>query len=122
MACFGVCPLYDGLRSRLPFRAEQVLVEGHMMQGNGCTVQNHAVSRRHRAAWQARLGRAAVRCAFRHMRQRAARAVVSSFRRGCSLSQFPFDLLGGLPLRWSHCYNGYAHFQFPNLFCFVSIV
>ena len=37
---FGVCPLYDGFRSRLPFRAEQVLVEGHVMQGNGCTVQN----------------------------------------------------------------------------------
>ena len=37
---FGVCPLYDAFRSRLPFRAEQILVEGHAMQGNGCTVQN----------------------------------------------------------------------------------
>ena len=37
---FCVCPLYDSFRSRLPFRAERILVEGHVLQGEGCTVQN----------------------------------------------------------------------------------
>jgi len=37
---FCVCPLYDSFRSRLPFRAEQILVEGHVLQGEGRTVQN----------------------------------------------------------------------------------
>ena len=35
-----VCPLYDGLRRTLPFTAESVRVEGHRLQGAGCTPRN----------------------------------------------------------------------------------
>ena len=37
---FLVCPLYDGLRRTLPFTAESVRVEGHGLQGAGCTPRN----------------------------------------------------------------------------------
>ena len=35
-----VCPLYSSRRRALPFRSTQVLVEGHRMQGAGCTERN----------------------------------------------------------------------------------
>ena len=35
-----VCPLYSSRRRALPFRRTQVLVEGHRMQGAGCTERN----------------------------------------------------------------------------------
>ena len=35
-----VCPLYTSLRRALPFTATQVRVEGHVMQGEGCTERN----------------------------------------------------------------------------------
>ena len=35
-----VCPLYSTLRRALPFTGVQILVEGHVMQGNGCTARN----------------------------------------------------------------------------------
>ena len=37
---FCVCPLYHRLRSRLPFRAEEIVTEGHALQGDGCTPRN----------------------------------------------------------------------------------
>ena len=37
---FFVCPLYADLRVRLPFSAEEVCVEGHDIQGEGCTPRN----------------------------------------------------------------------------------
>ena len=37
---FLVCPLYDGLRPSLPFSAESARVEGHRLQGDGCTPRN----------------------------------------------------------------------------------
>ena len=35
-----VCPLYSNLRAALPFTSDQVRVEGHVMQGEGCTERN----------------------------------------------------------------------------------
>ena len=35
-----VCPLYSSLRETLPFTGTQVRVEGHVMQGEGCTARN----------------------------------------------------------------------------------
>ena len=35
-----VCPLYSSLRGALPFTGTQVRVEGHVMQGEGCTARN----------------------------------------------------------------------------------
>ena len=37
---FFVCTLYSGLRRALPFAARDVLVEGHEIQGDGCTDRN----------------------------------------------------------------------------------
>ena len=37
---FFVCPLYSQLRRALPFTSNQVRVEGHVMQGDGCTPRN----------------------------------------------------------------------------------
>ena len=37
---FFVCPLYSAFRATLPFRVEDVRVEGHPIQGNGCTPRN----------------------------------------------------------------------------------
>ena len=37
---FCVCPLYQPLRSRLPFTAADIVVEGHAVQGDGCTPRN----------------------------------------------------------------------------------
>ena len=37
---FFVCPLYSQLRRALPFTSTQVRVEGHVMQGDGCTPRN----------------------------------------------------------------------------------
>ena len=37
---FFICPLYQALRSSLPLRVHEVLVEGHEIQGEGCTPQN----------------------------------------------------------------------------------
>ena len=37
---FLVCPLYDGLRRSLPFTADSVRVEGHRLQGGGCSPSN----------------------------------------------------------------------------------
>ena len=37
---FFVCPLYSGFRAKLPFTADDVLVEGHSIQGSGCTPRN----------------------------------------------------------------------------------
>ena len=37
---FFVCPLYSSRRRALPFRSTEVLVEGHRMQGAGCTERN----------------------------------------------------------------------------------
>jgi hypothetical protein len=35
-----ICPLYDSFRKRLPVVARDVLVEGHVLQGGGCTPRN----------------------------------------------------------------------------------
>ena len=35
-----VCPLYSRFRHALPFTSEQVIVEGHDIQGEGCTERN----------------------------------------------------------------------------------
>jgi hypothetical protein len=35
-----ICPLYASLRARLPILARDVLVEGHELQGGGCTPRN----------------------------------------------------------------------------------
>ena len=35
-----ICPLYESFRHLLPFRAEEILVEGHRMQGGGCSAHN----------------------------------------------------------------------------------
>ena len=35
-----VCPLYSTPRRALPFTGAQVLVEGHVMQADGCTARN----------------------------------------------------------------------------------
>jgi len=37
---FLVCPLYDGPRRSLPFTAESARVEGHRLQGDGCSPSN----------------------------------------------------------------------------------
>ena len=37
---FLVCPLYDDLRRSLAFTADSVRVEGHRLQGDGCTPNN----------------------------------------------------------------------------------
>jgi len=37
---FFVCPLYASLRRMLPFTAHDALVEGHAVQGDGCTTRN----------------------------------------------------------------------------------
>ena len=37
---FFTCPLYADLRTRLPFRGEDVVVEGFVTQGDGCTPRN----------------------------------------------------------------------------------
>ena len=37
---FLVCPLYDALRRSLPFTVESALVEGHRLQGAGCSPGN----------------------------------------------------------------------------------
>ena len=37
---FLVCPLYSRPRRALPFTARQILVEGHAIQGEGCTQRN----------------------------------------------------------------------------------
>ena len=37
---FLVCPLYDALRRSLPFTAESARVEGHRLQGAGCSPGN----------------------------------------------------------------------------------
>ena len=37
---FFVCPLYAAFRTRLPLRLEDTRVEGHPMQGEGCTPRN----------------------------------------------------------------------------------
>ena len=37
---FFTCPLYADLRRRLPFRGEDVVVEGFVTQGDGCTPRN----------------------------------------------------------------------------------
>ena len=38
--CECACPLYADLRRRLPFRGEDVVVEGFVTQGDGCTPRN----------------------------------------------------------------------------------
>ena len=35
-----VCPLYERFRTALPVKVRDVLVEGHEMQGAGCTQRN----------------------------------------------------------------------------------
>ena len=47
---FFVCPLYSSLRRALPFTGTQVLVEGHVMQGEGCTERNLTSLVRHTMA------------------------------------------------------------------------
>ena len=42
-----VCPLYDSLRGSLPLSGDQVRVEGHVMQGAGCTPRNMISLMRH---------------------------------------------------------------------------
>ena len=37
---FLVCPLYSRHRGALPFTARQILVEGHEVQGEGCSPRN----------------------------------------------------------------------------------
>ena len=37
---FFVCPLYSRFRRALPFTARELLVEGHEVQGGGCTPRN----------------------------------------------------------------------------------
>ena len=37
-----ICPLYERIRRRIPFQAADILVEGHPLQGQGCTPRNLA--------------------------------------------------------------------------------
>ena len=37
-----ICPLYERIRRRIPFQAAGILVEGHPLQGEGCTPRNLA--------------------------------------------------------------------------------
>ena len=37
-----ICPLDERLRRRIPFQAAGILVEGHPLQGEGCTPRNLA--------------------------------------------------------------------------------